>query len=181
MVFYKELFKFDGLTPNDKIVYSYLAYKSIPRIDGAFQSDGEELDMQMILETLEFDDYILCYKVSYRKLANILKMSPRSVINSLNRIKEADLINGQKIRIPIRLILGGFFNIYYESQLNGELLVFYSYIKTKAQKYGGQIDTFKKKIAEEMNTTKIAITNLLNRLYKLKLVERLPDGKLKIS
>lgn len=47
--------------------------------------------------------------------------------------------------------------------------------------FGGYIDSFKYRIAYEMGVTKIAVTKLLNRLYKLKLAERMPNGKLKVN
>lgn len=147
-------------------------------MDCAFTSDGSELDIDTILETLEKEKYIAMYKISYRKLAEELCMSPRSVIDILEDLKFLGIIDGDDINVPPAIIKNGYFQLYFKDGLNGKLLVFYSYIKNKAEKYGGKIDTFKWKLAEELKTTKIAITNLLNRLYKLRLAKRLKNGNL---
>ena len=62
-----------------------------------------------------------------------------------------------------------------------EKLIFYSYLLDKSKKYGYCIDTFKYKLAEELDKTKVSITKLLNRLYEKGFAERLKDGKLKIN
>ena len=43
------------------------------------------------------------------------------------------------------------------------------------------MDTYKRKMALDLGTTTIAITKLLNRLYKLGLAKRLENGKLLIN
>lgn len=176
--FYKELLYDNSLTPNERIVYSYLIYKSITYIDSAFSSDGSELDINVINDTLESERYIAMHKISYRKLADELCMSPRSVIDILHDFKFYGIIDGDDIHVPVEIVNGGYFPICFRDGLNGKLLIFYSYIKNKSEKFGGQIDTFKWKLAEELKTTKIAITNMLNRLYKLKLAKRLSNGNL---
>lgn len=174
--FYKELLYDNSLTPNERIVYSYLIYKSISHIGCAFNQDG--IDMDVITDTLETERYITMYKISYRKLADELCMSPRSVIDILHDFKFYGIIDGDDIHIPSAIVNGGYFPLCLRKELNGKLLIFYSYIKNKSEKFGGQIDTFKWKLAEELKTTKIAITNMLNRLYKLKLAKRLSNGNL---
>lgn len=179
--FYKELLYDNSLTPNERIVYSYLIYKSITYIDSAFTSDGSELDINVITETLENERYIAMHKISYRKLADELCMSPRSIIDILSDFKFIGIIDGDDIHVPPSIVNGGYFPLHFRNGLNGKLLIFYSYIKNKSEQFGGQIDTFKWKLAEEFHTTKIAITNMLNRLYRKGFAERLNNGKLKIN
>ena len=182
VILYKSLLKAgDLLTPNDKIVYSYLIFKSIPLIDSAFSKDGSELDVESINDALDVDGWIELKKISYRKLAEQLSISPRCVISSLQKLKSLNLITDDEIRAK-DVMKDGYFELYKpRKELRNELLIFYSYLKNKAIYFGGMIDTFKYKLAEDYGTTKIGITNLLNRLYKLGLAERLPNGKLKVN
>lgn len=183
IVFYKELLSDKDLSPNEKIIYSFLIYKSITIIDGAFTADGTELDTYTILGELDYDPYITMYEVSYRRIGQILNISPRSVMYALNRLDELNYINkyAKTIFVTPDIFKNGYFPLLVESKIKGELLIFYSYIKNKSRKYGSCIDTFKYKLAEELHTTKIAITNLLNRLYSFGLAKRLPNGKLQIN
>lgn len=182
VIFYKSLLKVGNLlTPNDKIVYSYLIYKSIPLIDCAFTKDGTELDVESIKDALEFEEWIELKKISYRKLAEELSISPRCVISSLQKLKSLNLLTDNEIKVD-NVINDGYFELYKPTKnLKNELLIFYSYIKNKAIYFGGVIDTFKYKLAEDFGTTKVGVTNLLNRLYRLGLAERLPNGKLKVN
>lgn len=163
-VFYKALLSNESMTPNDKIVYSFLLYKS-------YYNDKDE----------DNDGWIELKKISYRKLAEQLSISPRCVISSLQKLKSLNLITEDEIRAK-DVMKDGYFELYKpRKELRNELLIFYSYLKNKAIYFGGMIDTFKYKLAEDYGTTKIGITNLLNRLYKLGLAERLPNGKLKVN
>lgn len=182
-LFYHGLLAEKLYTPTDKIVYSFLIYKSIPLIDCVFTSDGEDLDPEAIKEALEFDEHILLYSISQRKLAKELNISAKAVYNSLDALCEhgdIDKIN-QAIRADPELVFGKRYPILLNSGLVGELLIFYSYLKNKCEYFGGSIDTFKYKLADDFCTTKIAVTNMLNRLYKKGLAERLPNGRLKVN
>ena len=181
-VFYYELFRHDELSSNDKIVYSFLVYKSIIIIDSAFNKDGDGIDIETIKDTIEYSDGLIdLYEISYNKLSILLNITIQTAFNSVKRLKELGLISDGAIKIIDGLISGRFFEIETCSKAKGELLIFYSYIKHKANYFGGCIDTLKFRLAEELYTTKTAITKLLNRLYKLGLAERLPNGKLKVN
>lgn len=182
-VFYRELLAETVYTPTEKIIYSFLIYKSIPLIDCAFTSDGTELDYQLIEESLDDDENVAMYKISQRNLAKVLGISAKSVYNSLEALYFYGDINKEEntIRISKELFKGKHFPLLLDSGLKGELLIFYSYLKNKSEYFGGTIDTFKYKLAEEFHTTKIAVTNMLNRLYGKGFAERLNNGKLKIN
>nr|DAW10738.1 MAG TPA: hypothetical protein [Caudoviricetes sp.] len=183
MMFYQELLSEMEYTPNEKIIYSFLIYKSITLIDCAFTSDGTELDYNEIVNTLEWDNVVTMYSISQRKLANALGIANKSVFNALKTLDYYSDINLKQslIKIQPKIIKGKFFPLLLESGLKGELLIFYSYLKHKSEYFGGTIDTFKYKLAEEFHTTKIAVTNMLNRLYRKGFAERLENGKLKIN
>lgn len=182
-MFYQELLDETSYTPNEKIIYSFLIYKSIPLIDCAFTSDGTELDYNEILSTLEWDNVVAMYSISQRRLADVLGVANKSVFNALKTLTYYGDINQEEglIRINPKVIQGKYFPLLTESGLKGELLIFYSYLRNKSEYFGGVIDTFKYKIAEEFRTTKIAVTNMLNRLYRKGFAERLENGKLKIN
>lgn len=183
MMFYQDLLSEMEYTPNEKIIYSFLICKSITLIDCAFTSDGTELDYNEIVNTLEWDNVVTMYSISQRKLANTLGIANKSVFNALKTLDYYSAINLKQslIKIQPKIIKGKFFPLLLESGLKGELLIFYSYLKHKSEYFGGTIDTFKYKLAEEFHTTKIAVTNMLNRLYRKGFAERLDNGKLKIN
>lgn len=182
-MFYYGLLAEEVYTPTEKIIYSFLVYKSIPLIDGAFTSDGTELDYSLIVDSIESDEFISMYDISQRKLAKVLNISAKSVYNSLEALEFYGDINKKNntIRVSKRLLQGRYFPLLVDSGLKAELLIFYSYLKHKCDHFGGSIDTFKYKIAQDFCTTKIAVTNMLNRLYRKGFAERLPNGRLKIN
>lgn len=181
-IFYKSLLGVDSLTPIEKIIYSFLVYKSLPLIDEVMRGGDENpFDLDILESALSVNDYFPLYSISYRKLSKIFGISLQTTFDSIRKLKSHHLIIDDEIYIRYALVKGGYFPLYVEEGLKGELLIFYSYLKTKADKYGGSIDTFKYKLAEEFCSTKIAITNLLNRLYRKGYAERLDNGKLKVN
>lgn len=183
IMFYQELLSETVYTPNEKIIYSFLIYKSIPLIDCAFTSDGTELDYDEIISTLEWDNVISVYSISQRRLADVLGIANKSVFNALKKLDFYGDLNLKEglIKVNAKILQGKFFPLLIESGLKGELLIFYSFLKNKCEYFGGAIDTFKYKLAEEFHTTKIAVTNMLNRLYRKGFAVRLENGKLKIN
>lgn len=119
-------------------------------------------------------------KSSQRKRAKWLGISLKSYELSISLLKTLGYLNSSN-EIIFKITNLKYFPLLLESGLKGELLVFYSYLKNKSEHFGGTIDTFKYKIAEEFRTTKIAVTNMLNRLYRKGFAERLENGKLKIN
>lgn len=171
---------------NNIIVYSYLIAKSYYYVPNAYINGG--FDFAKIREHIMQHEGKCKFpfpKISIRKMSKEIGVTTNTIFDSIHQLKEQGLLSSDDIEYQILYIDGimdkGFFKLQKESGLNGKLLIFYSYIKNKSEKFGGQIDTFKWKLAEELKTTKIAITNMLNRLYKLKLAKRMPNGKLKIN
>lgn len=182
-MFYHELLDETSYTSNERIIYSFLIYKSIPMIDCAFTSDGAELDYNEVISSLESNNVVSMYRISQRKLADVLGIANKSVFNALKSLSFHNDINLKEglIRINPKIVQGKRFPLIIESGLKGELLIFYSYLKNKSEYFGGVIDTFKYKIAEEFRTTKIAVTNMLNRLYRKGFAERTENNKLLIK
>ena len=182
IVFYKTLLtRGRNITPTERIVYSFLVSKSITYFSDLFDSDGSCIDTEELYYTVEEDHWLNLFPINNTRIASELNISRRSVIRCLQSLKDKRYIVDDCIFVNKELLEQGYFELHHTDILTGELLIFYSYIKDKSQKYGGCIDTYKSVLAEQFATTKIAITKLLNRLYELGLVERLENGKLQIN
>lgn len=186
VVYYRILLtRANNLSPNEKILYSFLVSKSIESIEDIFDYDGQTIrifDLYRILEKQH--NRIKLAEINHCKLSRILNITRQTIINSLHNLIELDFIreiNGCLwIYASREMVDCGFFELSNIDKLSGELLIFYSYLKDKSKKYDYCIDTYKSKIAEKLCKTTIAITKLLNRLYKLGLAKRLSNNKLLI-
>ena len=181
IVFYRHLLtEKQGLTPNERMLYSLLVSKSLLIIDEVFNSDGENMDMEYVYDMLSNDEYIEINHISIHNIMRALNISEQSVLNGMRTLKDLGIILDNNIHVPKSLLKRGYFEINTQIPLKGELLVFYHYLKDKAKRYGGCIDTFKYKLAEETGTTIIAIKQSLNKLYKRGYIKRLENGKLQV-
>lgn len=182
VVFYRTLLKkARNITPTEKIIYSFLVSKSITRMDCVFESDGDKINLEELIFQIKENNYHcdIC-DVNHSKLATELHMTRTTIINGMKHLRELGYIGDDWVYINIELIKHGYFVLEKGERLTGELLIFYSYLCDKSANYDYIIDTFKNKLALELNKSKIAITKLLNRLYEKKLAKRLSDGKLQI-
>lgn len=155
-VFYRYLLTFNELTPNEKIILSYLTRRS-------FYSQNQPIDKT--------------------KIAKKLGLTRQNVTTSIKKLQVLGFCddNGTIYNKTMENIVEhGYFELVGQEKLKGELLIFYSYLLQKSKRYRYCIDTYKCKLAEELGKTTTAITKLLNRLYKLDLAKRLDNGKLKI-
>lgn len=178
IVFYKTFISsFDDLLPSEKIVYSFLISKSIFSIEDVFDKEGECLDEE-VLSHIEYGNFVELYKITNSALSKILNMSRRNVIRINNSLIDKRYIANDNIFISKEILEKGFFELYPNNNLSSELLIFYSFLKDKSKYFGGTIDTFKMKLAEEFNTTIISIKKMLNKLYKFNLIRRTENNKL---
>lgn len=180
IVFYRTLLKgAKGLTPSEKILYSFLVAKSITRIDCAFETRGMELCLENITEEMQYNNnYIALCELNHCKIAKELHQTRKTIIDGLRHLEELGYIRNDRIFANERLISHGYFELVHAEILKGELLIFYSYLLNKSEKYKYCIDTYKDAIGQQLGKTKVAITKLLNRLYEVGLAERLDNGKL---
>lgn len=130
-------------------------------------------------ERLTADEKIvLCYilthsDVAKKRIAIRLRLSRKTVISAFEKINTLRLLEN-----PDKIKQHGYFELVHAEILKGELLIFYSYLLNKSEKYKYCIDTYKAAIGKQLGKTKVAITKLLNRLYEVGLAERLDNGKL---
>lgn len=150
-------------------------------MDDAFAQDGKNLNYDTLGYIFEDDSYVQMSYFSINTLSSILGISRRCIIDSLNMLKMMRIIDGDSILIDRGFIDEGYFELDTESGTKGELLIFYSFLKDKSSRYGCCIDTFKCKLAEQSDKSTISVKKMLNKLYKMGLIERMDDGKLKIK
>lgn len=182
IVFYRALLtQCRELTPTERVIYSFLISKSLLSLGDFFDSDGSCMDMSSLYESIEDDNWLELCSITNSKIAQELCISRQTVIRCVCRLKRLGYISHDKLFVGVVLLRSGYFELHNIDVLNGELLIFYSYIKDKSKKYGGCVDTYKSVLAEQLNTTKVSITKLLNRLYELGFAKRLEDGTLMIK
>lgn len=150
-------------------------------MDDAFAFDGKRLNCDALEYVFSDDSYVPMSYFSINTLSSILGISRRCIIDSLNMLKLMRIIQGEDIFIDRGFIDEGYFELDTESGTKGELLIFYSFLKDKSSRYGYCIDTFKCKLAEQSDKSTVSVKKMLNRLYKIGLIERMNDGKLKIK
>lgn len=177
MVFYNFLLGGQtGLSTNDKIVYSYLIYKSLALIDGVYSPEGE-LDANNIMFGIDDSGNIPINDIGNSTISKDLNISRKTVINSVAHLRSCGYISGNRIAIKHDDISKGFFRIIFGKGLSGDLMVFYSYLYNKSRKYH-EIDTYSSRFAAIFGKSKLCISNYLHRLSDLRLIGRLPNGRL---
>lgn len=188
--FYRALLKrANNLTPTEKIVYSFLVSKSVSSIDCIFESDGVTINKDILDCWFNGEQWSWfdLNKINNSKLSRELHITRMTAIKCVSKLEQLRFIKYDfdndcwLIYINREMLDGGYFELQNIDAIGGDLVVFYSYLRNKGEKYGYNIDTFKSRLADDLGKTKIAITKMLNRLYKLGLAERLHDGKLLIK
>ena len=179
IIFYKSLLQDRlGLTPTERICYSYLVSKSFLDMSDSFEFDG----LVNVTSTGIMNDgeYIPMRKTPIQKMADDLKVSKRVISYALKKLSECKFIDNDMILVQGGLTTHGYFQLDLNTGLTGELLIFYSYLKDVSKTYNGEINTRKFVIEERMNTTKIAVKKLLLKLYARGLAEKIEKYKLTI-
>jgi len=195
IVYYRTLLKkAKNITPDERILYSFLVSKSITEYHEVFDKDGCTVNQDALSELLNQKSRIEVRKINNTQIAKELGITRRSVINATHSLIEKRFISldcyGEKcVFISKELFEQGYFELIKKEKLKGELLIFYSYLIDKSKRYcyckkkecDYCLDTHRYKLAEEFGTTEDAIKKHLQRLYRLGLAERLENGKLKIN
>lgn len=186
IIFYKALLqRGKNIHPADRILYCYLVFKSIVKVDGVFEPDGKTINQDELICQVSLNNWQPLVKTNNTQIADTLKISRRKIIQSMKNLMSHGYIrinqdDKKEIYMNADLFLGGFFSLDMIGRINYELLIFHSYLRDKGATFGYCIDTTKEKMAKDLATTPLAITKLLNRLYKEKLAKRLDNGKLAI-
>lgn len=188
IVYYRALLHTLGdLTPNEKILYSFLVAKSVTDIKEVFDVNGKSINQDELFRCLEENENLIPLKYfSNSCLSRELHFSRQGIIDSMAALRSLGYITTDRysetcIFVSWETLTSGYFELRNAEKLTGDLLVFYSFLYDKAKHHNSVIDTLKYKLAEDLGKTKVAVTKLLNRLYKLGLAERLENGKLLIK
>lgn len=187
IVYYRTLLKrAKNITPDERILYSFLVSKSITEYHEIFDKDGGTVNQDALSELIEYSHSIEAKEINNTQIAKELSITRQSVIKAKRSLIEKryikfDCYGKECLYINKELFEHGYFELVKKEHLKGDLLIFYSYLLEKSKRYGYSIDTYKYKLAEETGKTETAITKLLNRLYRLGLAERLENGKLQIN
>ena len=177
----------DMLDTKEKLVYSALVSNSI-RNNEDFMEDG-------VLDSEYLRDY-LCLEANgagYSRLNLImppilglseeLNMSRNTVKEILKKFKREDIrvIQNNRIVCHKDLFDSGYMELPNNLGIRGRLLVFYGFLEDRSRLHGGTIDTWASRLEELLGISKEKIYDMLYKLHKKGLVQRLADGRLKVK
>ena len=166
------------LSTNDKVVYSYLIYKSLALIEGVYSPDGG-LEANNISFCMDDCGTIPISPISNSEISKNLYISRKTVVKCIDHIRCLGYISDGRIIARYEDISKGYFSLALDKGISGDLMVFYSYLYNKAKKYY-EIDTYSCRLAAIFGKSKLCISNYLHRLYELGLAARLVNGKLEV-
>lgn len=174
VIYYRKLLKWDvPLTPTDFIIYDFLLMKSVITSSELYYRDGTTICLDALDEHLSSNENKMdLYSISRQKIAEELGISVASVYNSMKHLKENKLLSDVWITCGTSILRGGYFELRMDlkHEINGKLLVFYSWLCDRANNF--IVDAFRNKMSEYFNDSPQSIHNMLQRLYKLGFVER---------
>lgn len=182
-IFYRALIgEMGNLTPNEAIMYSFLVSKSISCLGSDIFDSNGKLNVYDLQEYLKDNNVrVNLAEFTYKQLSKELNISFQSAMNGIKTLNDSGFIIKNKIFAPPELVEKGYFEIPEIPNLKGLSLIFYSFLKDRANIHGGYIDAYRYKIAELFHVSEPMVKKLLSNLYKLNIIERLENGKLKIN
>lgn len=161
-VIYRSIMSDDNFKPSERILYSifsaYALYQNKHNNNNWYEYNVDNV----------------------RKFCRELNITSQTFYRTQKDLCEKDLIRGNLIYVPKSLTEKGFIKLQGYDKTGGLLLIFYSYLKDKSNKYGGTIDTYKRKLAKDFGVSKISVNQYFTRLKKLNLIKRLDNNKLMI-
>lgn len=187
MIVYKGLFPYrEKFSGSSAIIYSTLVSHSLWEYGEVFDGQGcFDLDKtKLYLDVCKDKDGYSFIDLPYftcSTLTTTLGMSERNVRYSLKDLREKKILTDDSICCPLWLIKGGYVKIVKGTMLKGWQLIFYSLLKERADYFGGQIDTWAYKLAEQFSTTTNNIYVLINILKSKGYVSRTKNNKLLVK
>lgn len=182
VIFYCKLLgkEYSDLTPNQKIVYSHILSKSVLYDSDLFNKDGDGVDWDIVADYYS-DNGITTLDlvpINITLTARLLNMSRQSLIDAIKELKGAGMMSDSEIYTNTGLLNGGFFQLRIDTGLSKMLLIIYSWLFCRAEKYNFIIDTYERVIAEKLEITANAVGKLIKKLADKGFVKRLrnPDG-----
>lgn len=185
LVFYKRLIADKcGLTANERIVYSFLVYRSICDYEYAWNPTDGTFDDVAIKECGEYIDLPFCClkndNFACTRVAKILNIDKSTVSRSVQKLKFLGIIDiSQKTIRHNELFMDGYFEINCE-KLKGELCIFYYWLKD-LKGDNQYIYANRLKLSSMYYSELQDIRWYLHKLKELGYIERQSDGKLLIK
>lgn len=173
-IFYRALLNDrQGLSANDLIYYSFLVSKSIGLIGGVFDIDGK-LNVDTLNEMVSDSPFQMMATYTIDEISKYTGISKSSVSLCKKHLVDAGLIKGEMINIPCVIIRCGYFPLLAMDKLSGELLIFYSFLKSVSANYGFIINMSKYNIAANYGWADkpLSIKQLVFRLKALGLISK---------
>ena len=155
VVFYTCLFGNKDLPEiNDKIIYSYLVYKSISEIDGIFDYEGN-FNQKVLAEYFEYYDSLSLYEISPYRISKDLSLSINTVKARLRYLIHSNILDcDNNIYILPKIKNSTYFKLEMETGLKGNDLVVYSFLLGKADRFHGKITTYNGIQCKELSMSK---------------------------
>lgn len=172
-VLYRGIIKDARLTLCERIVLSYLTYRSLGKISQACQSQNVAgIDLSHL-----GGEYIPIWEETKDDIAKQLSMSRKAVYCAYANFRLYGFIKEDKLLVH-RDIAEGYFPYYIDNDSNKVCSVIYSYLKCKGDKYG-VIDTYHEKMGRDLGMSATQFSKNLGTLRKRHRIIVIPRGKRK--
>ena len=174
IIFYRALLNDRrGLTANDLIYYSFLVSKSIAIIDGVFSVDGK-LNVDVLNEMVSDSPFQMMATYTIDEVSKYTGISKSSVSLCKRHLIDAGMIKGELIKISPDIINSGYFPLLAMDKLKGELLIFYSFLKSVSANYKYIINLSKYNIAVNYGWSdkNLSIRQLIFRLKSMGMISK---------
>ena len=176
-----------NLTADESIVYSYLVYRCICECEDAWDKEtgkfddvaisyySEEIEIPTSLKNIRND------LIHVSRIAEELDMNKSTISRCIKRLIELGYIDrGQENIKHNELYSQGYFELKYDSKLNGALLIFFSWL-LDLRKDKPAIYANRNKLSSMFHEPLSHIREYLYRLNKLGLIGRDKNGALLLN
>ncbi len=161
-VFYTATLKLEGLTLQDKVLYSQMLYRSLWDTGETFMTDDGKPDISSLSNDL--DGWLPLSPFVKESIYKTINISRAQYYISKKRLRDYGYLtdDGEKIWI-LDGVENGFFELKTGSGLTGRCLLVYSYISHLAGKYEW-VDKYHKSIADNLGMSNLVFANCLTYL-----------------
>ena len=174
IIFYRALLNDrNGLSANELIYYSFLVSKSIGLIGGVFDVDGN-LNVDVLNEMVSDSPFQMMATYTIDEVSKYKGISKSSVSLCKRHLIDACMIKGELIKISPDIINSGYFPLLAMDKLKGELLIFYSFLKSVSANYKYIINLSKYNIAVNYGWSdkNLSIRQLIFRLKSMGMISK---------
>lgn len=199
--------RYTKLSYNEQIVYSAYIWYAVNNNACYFMKLWLEKNFEMLEMEGLYNEETNLYSVPFippsnQWMQNYCKLPRTSILAAINSLWNNDLLdygeeNGDLIiYIDRKIFDGGYIELIYPNNdntgyidektkkivnINSHDIILYSYLKHKSKKFYNTIDTYIAKLASELSVCERDMKRYIARLKNFGLIERLPNGRLKIN